>query len=94
MRGLRKKAGLDDQVPALVEPEISSEEFRNNWARLIQKIFNVNPLVCAKCSGSMRIIAFIENGQLVKKILTHLDLWDVRRKPPPRANGAPVEAFS
>ena len=68
-RGLRNKAGTVDQVPALIEFEISSKEFRKNWARLIQKIYNVNPLVCTKCSGSMRIIAFIEDQQLVKKIL-------------------------
>ncbi len=37
-RGLRKKAGTDDAVPALIESEVSSKEFRKNWARLIQKI--------------------------------------------------------
>jgi len=41
----------------------------------------------------MEIIAFIEDDQLVKKILKHLDLWDAKRKPPPRANGPPTEAF-
>ena len=41
----------------------------------------------------MRIIAFIEDEQLVKKILKHLGLWDVKRKPPPRANGPPTEAI-
>jgi hypothetical protein len=35
--GLRKKAGTDDQVPALIESEISTKAFRQNWARLIQK---------------------------------------------------------
>ena len=92
-RGLRKKAGTDDAVPALIESEVSSKELRKNWARLIQKIYNVNPLLCPKCSGSMRIIAFIEDEQLVKKILKNLDLWDVKRKPPPCANGPPPEAF-
>jgi hypothetical protein len=29
----------------------------------------------------------------VKKILKHLGLWDVKRKPTPRANGSPSEAF-
>ena len=53
-RGLRKKAGTDDAVPALIESEVSSKEFRKNWARLIQKIYNVNPLLCPKCSGSMK----------------------------------------
>ena len=92
-RGLRKKAGTDDAVPALIESAFSSKEFRKNWARLIQKIYHVNPLVCTKCSGSMRIIAFIEDEPLVKKILKHLDLWDVKRRPPPRANSPPTEAF-
>jgi len=77
-RGLRKKAGTDDDVPALIESEVSSKEFRKNWARLIQKIYNVNPFVCSKGLGSMRIIAFIEDDQLVKKILEHLGLdWNL-----------------
>ena len=47
-RGLRKNAGTDDAVPALIESEGSSKEFRKSWARLIQKIYNVNPLLCSK----------------------------------------------
>jgi hypothetical protein len=92
-RGLRKKAGTDDAVPALIESEVSPKEFRKNWARLIQKIYNVDPLLCPKCLGSMRIISFIEDSEIIKKILKHLELWDVRRKPPARANGPPTEAF-
>jgi hypothetical protein len=38
--GLRKKAGVDDQLPALIEPEISTKKFHQNWARLIQKIYH------------------------------------------------------
>ena len=38
-RGLRKKASTDDVVPALIESEVSSKEFRKSWARLIQKIY-------------------------------------------------------
>ena len=34
-RGLWKKAGSDDQVPTLIESEMSSKDFRQNWARLI-----------------------------------------------------------
>jgi hypothetical protein len=88
-RGLRKKAGTDDQVPALIDSDISRKAFRNNWARLIQKIYHVDPLLCPKCLGSMRIISFIEDDLIVKKILQHLDLWDVKSKPPPRANSPP-----
>jgi hypothetical protein len=77
-RGMRKKAGSDDQVPALVESSISSAAFRKNWARLIQKIYQVDPLLCPKCQGKMRIISFIEDGQIIRKILAHLGLWETR----------------
>ncbi len=30
-RGMRKKAGTDDQVPALVESAVSCLEFCRNW---------------------------------------------------------------
>jgi hypothetical protein len=40
-RGLRKNAGANDDIPALIESEVSSKEFRKNWARLIQKIYPV-----------------------------------------------------
>jgi hypothetical protein len=63
---------------SLIEPEISFKEFRENWAQLIQKIYNVNPLVCSKCFGSMKIISFIEDEDVISKILKHLGLWQVK----------------
>ncbi len=41
----------------------------------------------------MRIISLIDDAKIIKKIFKHLDLWDVKRKPPPCANGPPSEAF-
>ncbi len=34
----------------------------------------------------MKIIAFIEDEQVISKILKHLGLWQVKQRPPPRAN--------
>lgn len=82
-RGLRKKTDTDEQVPALVESEISKKEFRKNWARLIQKVYYVDPLLCPRCQGSMRIISFIESPETIKKILVHLDLWETQNHDPP-----------
>ena len=31
----------------------------------------------------MRIIAFIEDGEVIEKILKHLGLWEVKASPPP-----------
>ena len=41
----------------------------------------------------MRRISFIEDSEIVKKILKHLGSWHVNRKPPPRANSPPTESF-
>jgi hypothetical protein len=68
-RGMRKKAGSDNQVPALVASAVSPKAFRKNWARLIQKIYQIDPLLWPKCLGPMKVISFIEDGELIKKIL-------------------------
>ncbi len=91
-RGKRKKAAADDLIPCILEPELTDKALRQNWARLIQKIYEVDPLICAKCSGKMKVIAVIEDAQIIKKILKYMDLWDVKRKPPPQANAPPPQA--
>ena len=37
----------------------------------------------------MRVIAFIEYEDVIKKILNYLGLWEVNRKPSPQANVPP-----
>ena len=64
--------------------EESSKEYRKNWARLISKIYEVDPLTCPKCHGPIRVISFIEDQDVIKKILKHLGLWEVKPRPPPR----------
>ena len=51
------------------------------------------PVPVIKSRRSSRIISLIDDRQLVKKILKHLDLWDVKHKPPARANSPPIETF-
>ena len=71
-RGKRKKADADDYIPCILEPELTDSAFRKNWARLIQKIYEVDPLICSRCNGPMRVISFIEDKQVIRKILKHL----------------------
>ncbi len=82
---MRKKAGIDDTIPAVIPNDMSSRESRQNWARLIQKVYEVDPLLCPKCQGTMKIISFIEELPLIEKILRHLDLWDIRNHDPPES---------
>ncbi len=74
---MRKKAEVDDDILAVIPNEMSSKESRQNWARLIQKIYEVDPLICPKCWGQMHIISFIEELDIIEKILRHLGLWDI-----------------
>ena len=86
----RKKENRDALIPSVLEPDEDSKAYRKNWARLIQKIYEANPLLCPKCQGQMRIISSIEDPEVIKKILKHLGLWSAKRKPSPRANAPPV----
>src|SRR3989337_2930178 len=55
------------------------------WARLIRKVYEVDPLECPKCRGPMRAIALIEDPIVVRAILEHLGRWQPRaleRAPP------------
>jgi hypothetical protein len=45
---------------------------RRSWAKLIKRVYEVDPLVCPKCGGEMRIIAFIIDHDVVDAILRHL----------------------
>jgi hypothetical protein len=83
-RGRRKKADHDGLVSCILQSEESSKAYLKNWARLIQKIYEVDPLTCPKCSSQMRVISVIEDEEVKKKILKHLGLWDKKARPPPR----------
>ena len=83
-RGKRKKAEIDKNIPSILESDGSPKSFRQNWARLIQKIYEVDPLTCPKCSGAMKVISVIENEDVIRKILKHVGLWDRKARPPPR----------
>ncbi len=83
-RGQRKKADKDALVPSIMQPDEPSKGYRKNWARLIQKIYEIDPLTCPKCHGPMAILAFIEEENVIQKILKHLGLWEIKPRPPPR----------
>ena len=82
-RGLRKRSSKDNLAPALIDPDLPRKSFNRTWARLIRKIYEVDPLLCQKCQGTMQVIAFIEDSGLVRIILRHLGLWDTRTHDPP-----------
>jgi len=53
-RGKRKKRDSDELMPSILEPDASSKDNKRDWARLLQKIYEVDPLTCPKCFGKMK----------------------------------------
>lgn len=85
-RGMRKRADSPEDKAICVLPPKKLASI--SWARLIAKVFLDDPLICPKCKGQMRIVSFIEEDDLIAKILKHLGLWE----PPgrPVANSPPT----
>jgi len=50
---------------------------------MIRKVNEVDPMLCPRCSGVMRVVAFITEYAVVDKIIDHLKLSFVEAKPPP-----------
>jgi len=56
---------------------------RRGWAAMIRKVYEVDPLTCSQCGGTMKVIAFITDFSVVDRIINHLKLTFVADKPPP-----------
>ena len=76
------------EAPPIEDDTVEARPARRAWARLIKKIYEVDPLICPECSSPMRIIAFIEEEEVIRKILEHLKLWE---EPEPRSPPAVPE---
>jgi len=53
-----------------------------SWARLIAKVFQVDPLVCRRCAGPLKVVAYITDSLAIRQILEHLDLSPPEKPPP------------
>lgn len=57
------------------------------WRECIKKVWEVDPLICPKCTAEMKIISFIYKRAVIKKILTHLKIFEEKKnqRAPPMA---------
>jgi hypothetical protein len=46
------------------------------WAKLIRKVYEVDPLECPRCGAQMRAIALIQDPAVIERILSWLGLWE------------------
>jgi hypothetical protein len=81
-RGKVRKAGLAAFPLRIVEeklPRIPSK----GWAAMIRKVYEVDPMACPRCGGTMKIVAFLTDNTVVDEIIEHLKLRFIAEKPPP-----------
>ena len=54
-----------EQPPEGSTEMASNKALRQSWARLIQTVYEIDPLVCPKCGHEMRVIAIITDPYVV-----------------------------
>jgi len=59
------------QARFAAEDSAFAREIRRSWARLLRKIFEVDPLLCP-CGARMKIVSIITQPRIVDRILRHL----------------------
>jgi hypothetical protein len=47
-----------DALVNILDPVQQDKASRKSWARLIQKIYEIDPLCCPKCRGTMKLLLF------------------------------------
>jgi len=102
-RGIRAKAAAQGSGPSCDSPSIDRTALDaeksagaragsiSTWARLIKRVYEVDPLECPQCGGRMKVISFIERCQadVIERILRHLGLWEGPLGTLPTARGPP-----
>jgi len=50
---------LQENTKTVQAPDAWSKLRKQSWARLLQKVYEVDPFICPKCQGSMSVVAII-----------------------------------
>ena len=87
-KGKKAKDEKEDlEIEESLEKDILSQErdkkaVNKSWAICMKKVFEIDPLICKKCGGEMKIVAFIQDLKEIKRIAENLGeiVW---RAPPP-----------
>jgi hypothetical protein len=61
---------------------------RRRWAELLRRVFKVEVEVCPRCAGAARIVAFVTEPAVVRRILAHLERRGVEARAGPWAGMA------
>jgi hypothetical protein len=90
-RGKRRKpAPAADGIPMprqQGDTDESTRRARLSWAKLIHRVYEVDPLLCPFCGAEMRVLAFLVDFAAAKAIRRSLEL--PAQEPEPLAHAPP-----
>ena len=86
-RAARDRTSPTAQARLAGEDSEFAKETRRTWARLLRKIFEIDPMLCSRCGAEMKIISVITDPRIVDRILRHLESERCKARDPfePRA---------
>jgi hypothetical protein len=70
----------EDSCANVQENEIDNSTQKQAWARLLAKVYEIDPMICPQCGAEMKVIAIIQDTKEIKKIISHL--IKIGRAPP------------
>ena len=68
-------------APADAERRSTTDPATRSWAALMRRAFGFDVLACPRCGHGMRLIALIEQAEVIRRILRHLG--EPSEVPPP-----------
>jgi hypothetical protein len=81
-RGKVKKASQVPVALGMIDEELRPTPSKG-WAEMIRKVYKIDPMICPRCGGQMKVIAFLTDYAVVDRIINHLKLTFVAERPPP-----------
>jgi hypothetical protein len=69
--GRRARHAEEDKLGG--EPTLAERRASMTWAQRLKRVFGIDVEVCSVCGGAMRIVACIEDPDVIERILRHLD---------------------
>jgi hypothetical protein len=76
----------EDQPREQARPSTNLRAANKRWRELIYRIDEVDPLTCPRCGAERKVLAFITEHEVIKRILDHRDTTAAAARAPPLQN--------
>ncbi|MCD4774630.1 MAG: hypothetical protein K8S15_01100 [Candidatus Aegiribacteria sp.] len=64
-------AATEEKSASSCDRSTCSRRRRQMWVALLKKVWDIDVLKCLKCGGQMKVISFIEQPFVIRRILKH-----------------------